>query len=82
MTIAHINRIGTAVPDHDVHDTFIRLANHMLPERRSQLLFKRMASAPKSSTDIPPSSPAKCRRSAPTATASIALGISPALLPA
>jgi hypothetical protein len=42
MTTAHINRIGTAVPEHDVHDTFIRLADHMLPERRSRLLFKRM----------------------------------------
>ena len=42
MAIAHINRIGTAVPDHDVHDTFIRFADQMLAERRSRLLFKRM----------------------------------------
>ena len=42
MTIAHINRIGTAVPDHDVHDTFIRFADQILPDRRSRLLFKRM----------------------------------------
>jgi predicted naringenin-chalcone synthase len=42
MTTAHINRIGTAVPVHDVHDTFIRFADQRLPERRSRLLFKRM----------------------------------------
>jgi predicted naringenin-chalcone synthase len=42
MTIAHINRIGTAVPDHDVHDAFINFADQMLPERRSRILFKRM----------------------------------------
>jgi predicted naringenin-chalcone synthase len=42
MATAHINRIGTAVPDHDVHDTFIRFADHILPERRLQLLFRRM----------------------------------------
>ena len=42
MTAAHINRIGTAVPDHDVHNTFIRFADQILPERRSRLLFRRM----------------------------------------
>ena len=42
MTTAHINRIGTAVPDYDVHDTFVRFADQMLPDRRSRLLFKRM----------------------------------------
>ena len=26
MTVAHINRIGTAVPGHDVHEAFIRFA--------------------------------------------------------
>jgi predicted naringenin-chalcone synthase len=43
MTAAHINRIGTAVPDYDVHDSFIRFADQILPERKSRLLFKRMA---------------------------------------
>jgi predicted naringenin-chalcone synthase len=43
MTVAHINRIGTAVPDHDVHAAYIRFAESVLPERRSQLLFRRMA---------------------------------------
>jgi hypothetical protein len=42
MTTAYINRIGTAVPDHDVHDTFIRFTDQILPERRSRLAFKRM----------------------------------------
>jgi predicted naringenin-chalcone synthase len=42
MTTAHINRIGTAVPDHDVHDTFIRFTDQILPERRSRLAFERM----------------------------------------
>src|SRR3954467_14819293 len=42
MTIAYINRIGTAVPDHDVHETFIRFADQLLLDRKSRLLFKRM----------------------------------------
>src|SRR5712671_2118780 len=42
MTTAHINRIGTAVPDHDVHANFISFADQILPERKSRLLFKRM----------------------------------------
>ncbi|MGE3933388.1 MAG: type III polyketide synthase [Rhodospirillaceae bacterium] len=43
MTAAYINRIGTAVPDNDVHASFIRFVDHMLPEPKSRLLFKRMA---------------------------------------
>jgi predicted naringenin-chalcone synthase len=42
MTTAHINRIGTAVPDNDVHHNFIRFADRILPEQRSRLLFRRM----------------------------------------
>jgi predicted naringenin-chalcone synthase len=42
MTTAHINRIGTAVPNHDVHDSFIRFADQILPEQKSRLLFRRM----------------------------------------
>jgi predicted naringenin-chalcone synthase len=42
MVVAHINRIGTAVPDHDVHATFISFAERFLPDRRSRVLFKRM----------------------------------------
>ncbi len=40
--IAHINRIGTAVPPNDVHQAFIDFASTLLPER-SQRLFARMA---------------------------------------
>jgi predicted naringenin-chalcone synthase len=43
MTVAHINRIGTAVPDHDVHDAYVRFIDSILPDRRSQALFRRMA---------------------------------------
>jgi predicted naringenin-chalcone synthase len=42
MTVAYINRIGTAVPDHDVHGTFIQFADRILPDRRTKLLFQRM----------------------------------------
>ncbi len=41
---AYLNRIGTAVPPHDVHDAFVRFVEGFLPERREQLLFKRMVS--------------------------------------
>jgi predicted naringenin-chalcone synthase len=40
---AYINRIGTAVPEHDVHETFIHFVDRFLPDRRSKLLFRRMA---------------------------------------
>jgi predicted naringenin-chalcone synthase len=42
MTVAHINRIGTAVPPNDVHEAFVALAGGMITERRDALLFKRM----------------------------------------
>ncbi|MFV8756074.1 type III polyketide synthase [Nannocystaceae bacterium ST9] len=42
MTTAHINRIATAVPSHDVHDTYVRFARTIL-EPRSRTLFDRMA---------------------------------------
>lgn len=40
---AHINAIGTAVPDHDVHSAFIRWAEARLGEPRLCALFARMA---------------------------------------
>src|SRR5271166_6220223 len=43
MTIAHINRIATAVPQHDVHRAFIDFATNLLPEGTSRSLFRRMA---------------------------------------
>lgn len=42
-----MNRIATAVPDHDVHPAFVAFADSLLdaaPDRRSQPLFRRMAS--------------------------------------
>jgi predicted naringenin-chalcone synthase len=42
MTTAYVNRIGTAVPDHDVHQTFIDFVAESLPDDRSRRLFRRM----------------------------------------
>lgn len=42
MTTAYINRIGTAVPKHDVHEVFIRFVEQALPDRKAKLLFQRM----------------------------------------
>lgn len=42
VTGAYINRIGTAVPEHDVHQTFIGFVDNFLPERKEKLLFRRM----------------------------------------
>ena len=43
MTLAHINRIATAVPQHDVHRPFIDFATNMVPEGTLRNLFRRMA---------------------------------------
>ncbi|HQT65270.1 MAG: type III polyketide synthase [Acidocella sp. 20-57-95] len=43
MTVAHINRIGTAVPAHDVHAAFLNFMAISLPEGRPRQLFSRMA---------------------------------------
>jgi predicted naringenin-chalcone synthase len=40
---AYLNRIATAVPGHDVHEPFVEFAQTLLTDRRSQLLFRRMA---------------------------------------
>jgi predicted naringenin-chalcone synthase len=42
-TQAHLNAIGTAVPEHDVHAAFIRWAEARLGEPRARALFARMA---------------------------------------
>ncbi|MDQ3125002.1 MAG: type III polyketide synthase [Pseudomonadota bacterium] len=42
MTAAHINRIATAVPPHDVHRAFVRFARTLLADQRSVALFDRM----------------------------------------
>jgi predicted naringenin-chalcone synthase len=44
LTTAHINRIATAVPPHDVHAAFIEFAYSLLQaDQQNVLLFKRMA---------------------------------------
>ena len=40
---AYLNRIATAVPDNDVHAPFVEFAETLLIDRRSQILFRRMA---------------------------------------
>ena len=44
LTIAYLNRIATAVPDHDVHDSFVIFAEQMLANPRLRAVFRRMAS--------------------------------------
>lgn len=46
MTEAYLNRIATAVPDHDVHIAFVEFADTLLataPDSRARALFNRMA---------------------------------------
>jgi predicted naringenin-chalcone synthase len=42
VTVAHLNRIATAVPRHEVHQTFIDFARTMIEDRQSRVLFARM----------------------------------------
>ena len=44
MTRAYLNRVSVAVPEHEVHDTFVHFAERLLQDRRSRLLFDRMVS--------------------------------------
>ncbi len=43
MTTAHINGIGTAVPEHDVHQPINTVLRTMLPDQRTRRVFDRMA---------------------------------------
>lgn len=43
VATAHINRIATAVPPHDVHDAFVRFARTLLDEPRTRSIFDRLA---------------------------------------
>ncbi|HEX5361719.1 MAG TPA: type III polyketide synthase [Fluviicoccus sp.] len=43
MTTAYINGIGTAVPEHDIHQPINAVMRTMLPDQRSRRLFDRMA---------------------------------------
>ncbi len=40
--VAHINRIGTAVPPHEVHDAFVRYVSGQLDGHKIRPLFERM----------------------------------------
>lgn len=40
--IAHVNRIGTALPPNDVHEAFVDFVGTMIKERRDQLIFRRL----------------------------------------
>jgi predicted naringenin-chalcone synthase len=42
VTKAYLNRVAVAVPEYEVHDTFVRFAERLLRNRRSRLLFDRM----------------------------------------
>jgi len=42
MSTAHIHRIATSVPPHDVHHAFVTFAESMLPEGTGRNLFRRM----------------------------------------
>lgn len=42
MTIAYINRIATAVPDYDLHQTFVSYARSLLSDPRKQRMFDKM----------------------------------------
>ena len=44
MTTAYLNRIATAVPEHDVHEAFVVFAEMMLADPRLRAIFRRMAS--------------------------------------
>ena len=43
MSHAYLNRLSVATPDHEVHSTFVEFAERMMKDRRTRLLFQRMA---------------------------------------
>jgi predicted naringenin-chalcone synthase len=43
MTRAYLNRVAIAVPDHEVHRTFVAFAERLIRDRRARLVFERMA---------------------------------------
>jgi alpha-pyrone synthase len=44
LTTAYLNRIASAVPEHDVHDAFVVFAEKMLADPRLRAVFRRMVS--------------------------------------
>jgi alpha-pyrone synthase len=47
ITTAYLNRIASAVPEHDVHDAFVVFAEKMLADTRLHTVFRRMVSRAK-----------------------------------
>ena len=43
MTRAYLQRIGTAVPDHDIHEPFVAFAAELLTDPRARKIFQRLA---------------------------------------
>ena len=43
MITAYLNRVASAVPEHNVHHAFVDYADNMLTDRRVRALFRRMA---------------------------------------
>jgi hypothetical protein len=43
-TVAHVNRIGTALPPNDVHEAFVDFVGTLLTDRRDQAIFRRLVS--------------------------------------
>src|SRR5215469_6659391 len=44
MSQAFLQRIATAVPQHDIHEPFVAFAQKMLTDRRDSVVFQRLAS--------------------------------------
>src|ERR1700683_566417 len=44
LPTAYLTRIATAVPEHDVHHSFVVFAEQMLDDPRLRTVFRRMAS--------------------------------------
>ena len=42
MTSAYLQRIATAVPDHDIHQSFVDFAAEMLADPRARSIFQRL----------------------------------------
>ena len=43
MTKAYLNRIATAVPEHDIHEAFVNFASAMLTDPRARSIYQRLA---------------------------------------
>ncbi len=43
MAGVYLRRIGTATPEHDIHEKFVAFAGNMLQDRRARAIFQRMA---------------------------------------